>query len=91
MHGHDSSAMGTDVTERLKTGELKHFLSKYWVHILLRPDTDLETNIMDNDFSLWRVACSFQNQRHLSPPCSHAKVCTLKNCHCSMDPEHLAR
>lgn len=82
MHGHHSSAMETDMTERLKTGELQHLLSNDRVRIPPRPDTDLETNITETTFPSGKQPAQSESKTSIS----YAKVCTLENCHWQYGP-----
>lgn len=68
MHGHHSSAMETDMTERLKTGELQHLLSNDRVRIPLRPDTDLETNITETTFPSGKQPAQSESKTSISFP-----------------------
>lgn len=68
MRGHHSSAMVTDMTERLKTGELQHLLSNNRVCILLRPDTDLETNRTETTFPSGKQPAQSESKTSISSP-----------------------
>lgn len=85
MCGHHSSAMETDMTERLKTGELQHLLSNNRVHILLRPDTDLETNRTETTFPSGKQPAQSESKTSISSPFP-CKVCTVENCHWQNGP-----
>lgn len=68
MHGHHSSAMETDMTERLKTGEFQYLLSNDRVRILLRPDTDLETNRTETTFPSGKQPAQSESKTSISSP-----------------------